>query len=634
MQLRVYIYYLQPSGSPLTAVNSFAQPRRMTIMRLFLTVISAIAALLLSSAQVNAAHGVGLSGKLKYGPDFKIFDYASSDAQKGGKLILHSIGSFDQMNPYTLKGTAPFGIDAFVFESLGESSLDEPSVMYGLIASDIAIAPDELSVVFTIDPEARFSDGSPLTAKDVAFTLETLKSDKAHPFYSYYYKDIIGSDVLDEKRIRFRFAKANRELEMIACQMPVLSEAYYGKYGFGEGVQSRDILRPPVASGPYVISDVKPGKSITYSRNPDYWAKDHPVRKGMYNFDEITIKYYKDPVVALEAFKAGEFDFMSVNIAKQWVRDMEGDKFSSGKIIKKLVPHDNNAGLQGFLMNTRKSLFTERKVREAMGLAFDFEWTNKSLFFDQYTRSNSFFSNSYLAATGLPTGLELAYLEKFRDQLPPEVFSKPLQAPVAGGPKELRENLQKAKQLLAESGWTIKDGVLKNSAGQPFSFEILLSSATFERVMAPYVKNLEKLGMRVRYRTIDPALYEERLQKFDFDMIVHVYGQSQSPGNEQRNFWHSDAAEQKGSNNYAGIQSAAVDDLVEKIIYAKNQDELTAACKALDRVLWYGYYLVPNWYLDGHRLSYYDKFHQPANLPLYYNYLQLLMTWWAKDGTR
>ena len=600
-------------------------------MRMFFSVVSAMIITFLATSSLYAAHGVGLSGKLKYPEGFQYFDYASADAQKGGKLILHNIGSFDQMNPFTLKGAAPFGIDMFVFESLGESSLDEPSVQYGLIAKDIAIAPDNLSVVFTINPEARFSDGSPVTVEDIAFTLATLKSDKAHPFYAFYYKDIVGSDVLDKQRIRFRFAKANRELEMIACQMPILSKAFYSKYGFGEEVKITDVLRPPVASGPYVIADINPGKTITYKRNPDYWAKDHPVRKGMYNFDEITIKYYKDPVVALEAFKAGEFDFMSVNIAKQWVRDMQGDKFTSGKIIKNLFPHANNAGLQGFLMNTRKKLFSDRKVREAMGLAFDFEWTNKSLFFNQYTRSNSFFSNSYLAATGLPTGLELTYLEKFRDQLPPEVFTNPLQPPVTGGPKGLRRNLERAKELLAESGWTIKDGILKNSAGEPFSFEILLSSATFERVMAPYVKNLEKLGMQVRYRTIDPALYEERLQKFDFDMIVHVYGQSQSPGNEQRNFWHSESAEKKGSNNYAGIQSPVVDDLVEKIIYPHTQDDLTAACKALDRVLWYGYYLVPNWYLDGHRLSYYDKFQQPQKLPLYYNYIQLLMTWWAKN---
>jgi microcin C transport system substrate-binding protein len=598
-----------------------------TLSQLF----SLVFLLLYSSVSAYAAHGISLSGSLKYPATFDHLDYVTPDAKKGGRLILHSIGSFDQMNPFVLKGTAPFGIDSFVFETLAEGSLDEPFAQYGLVAKDIEIAADKLSVTFTLNEKAKFSDGSPVTVEDIAFSLTTLKSDKAHPFYSYYYKDIAGSDILDSKRIRFRFGKANRELFMIATQIPVLSKAFYTRYGFGEETDQKDILRPPIASGPYVVANVNPGKSITYKRNPDYWGKDHPMRKGMFNFDEIVIKYYKDPVVALEAFKAGEFDFMMVNIAKQWVRDMQGEKFGPGGIVKKIFPHSNNAGLQGFLMNTRKPIFADRRVRQAMGLAFDFEWTNKSLFFDQYIRSNSFFSNSYLAATGLPAGKELALLEPYRDQLPPEVFTAPLKAPEVVGKTGLRDNLRRAKELLAEAGWAVKDGVLKNQAGEAFNFEILLSSGTFERVMAPYVKNLEKLGMQVRYRTIDPTLYEERLQKFDFDMIVHVYGESQSPGNEQRNFWHSASAAKNGSNNYAGIASPVVDALVDKIIYATTQEELTTACKALDRVLWYGYYLVPNWYMNGHRLSYYEKFAQPEKLPLYYNYLQLLMTWYEKE---
>lgn len=603
----------------------------MTVLCRFLVPIVAV---LLSCDSALAAHGISLAGTLKYPPGFSHVEYVNPDAPKGGRLVLHSIGSFDQMNPFILKGSAPFGIDSFVFETLAESSLDEPFAQYGLIVKDIEKASDNLSVVFTINEQARFSDGSPVTVEDIAFSLETLKSDKVHPFYSYYYKDITGAEIIDGQKIRFNFARDNRELYMICTQIPVLSKKFYSTYGFGEGTKTEDILRPPVASGPYVISDVNPGKSITYKRNPEYWGREHPMRRGMFNYDEIVIKYYKDPVVALEAFKAGEFDFMMVNIAKQWARDMEGGKFASGAIVKKVFPHSNNAGMQGFLMNTRKPLFADRRVREAMGLAFDFEWTNASLFFGQYTRSESFFSNSYLAATGLPSGDELALLEKFRGELPQEVFTTPLKAPIAEGKTGLRDNLRKAKQLLAEAGWTIKDGKLVNAEGKPFSFEILLSSATFERVMAPYVKNLERLGMQVRYRTIDPALYEERLQKFDFDMIVHVYGQSQSPGNEQRNFWHSESANRNGSSNYAGIALPVVDFLVDRIIYATSQEELTTACKALDRVLWYGHYLVPNWYLNGHRLSYYPKFGQPRNLPLYYNYLQLLTTWWIAEGDK
>ena len=307
---------------------------------------------------------------------------------------------------------------------------------------------------------------------------------------------------------------------------------------------------------------------------------------------------------------------------------MKGPKFSSGKIIKKNLVHFNNAGMQGFLMNTRRELFKDPKVRQALGLALDFEWINKSLFHDQYTRTNSFFSNSYLAATGLPEGLELEYLNWFRGKLPEEVFVQPLSAPTTIGKHGIRTHLKMAKKLLSDSGWSIREGALTNQQGKKFEFDILLVSPSFERVMASYVRNLKKLGIKVRYRTIDPTLYTERLKTFDFDMIVTTYGQSLSPGNEQRNFWHSTAAAINGSKNYGGIQSVVVDSLIDKIIYAENKDQLIAACKALDRVLWYGYYLIPNWYLDTHRVSYYNKFHFPDQLPLYYNPFQLLMTLW------
>ena len=322
---------------------------------------------------------------------------------------------------------------------------------------------------------------------------------------------------------------------------------------------------------------------------------------------------------------------MMVNIAKQWARDMTGKGFYDGTLIKKRFPHKNNAGMQGFLMNTRREIFKDVRVRQALGLAFDFEWTNKSLFYDQYTRSSSFFSNSYLAATGLPEGLELSYLEPFRKSLPSEVFTKVLKAPDTKGRGGMRNNLRQALKLLADAGWKVEEGVLKNGAGEQFRFEILLVSPSFERVMAPYVSNLKKLGIKVDYRTIDPALYTDRVQNFDFDMIVHVYGQSLSPGNEQKNFWHSESANRPGSKNLAGISDPVIDTLVDKIVYATTQEELTAACKALDRVLWYGYYLVPNWYLNVHRLAFHKKFAHPDTLPLYYNHYQLLMTWWMDE---
>ncbi len=587
--------------------------------------------LLFSPSLLLAAHGISIDGTLKYPADFTHFDYVSEKAVKGGKLLLHDNGSFDKMNPYTLKGTPPFGLDMFVFESLTVGSLDEPFAGYGLIAEDIELAEDKMSVTFTINSKARFSDGSSVTPEDVAFSLETLKSDKVHPFYPYYYQDIKEAVILDTRRVQFLFAKPNRELHMIAGQIPVFSKAFYQNHSF-TGDDKGNHLTPPIGSGPYIVTDVNQGRSITYARNPDYWAVDHPARKGMYNFETIVVNYYKDQIVAVEAFKAGEFDFMMVNIAKQWVRDMTGKGFADGTLLKKRFPHKNNAGMQGFLMNTRRELFEDVRVRKALGLAFDFEWTNKSLFYNQYMRSSSFFSNSHLAATGLPDGLELSYLEPFRKSLPADVFTTPLKAPDSKGKGGMRKNLRQAKKLLADAGWTIQNGILKNDMGKPFSFEILLVSPTFERVMAPYVANLKKLGITVDYRTIDPALYTDRVQSFDYDMIVHVYGQSLSPGNEQKNFWHSESVNRPGSKNLAGISDKVVDSLVDTIVYATTQQELTAACKALDRVLWYGYYLVPNWYLNVHRLAFHKKFARPETLPLYYNHYQLLMTWWmAKE---
>ncbi len=574
-----------------------------------------------------AAHGISIDGRLKYDKDFTHFSYVSENAKKGGQLVLHDLGSFDKLNPFTLKGLAPLGLEMFIFEPLAVGSLDEPFAEYGLLANDIKIASDKMSVTFTLDRQARFSDGSPVTAEDVKYSLEIFKSDKVHPSYPYYYQDIESADILDYNKIRFNFKKPNRELHMICGQLPILSQAFYKKHGFGKEGGSAF----PVGSGPYIVDQVDPGKSITYKRDLKYWAANHPTRKYMFNYDRIIVNYYKDQIVSVEALKAGEFDFMLINIAKQWARDLKGKQFDQGKIEKRIFPHKNNAGMQGFVLNTRKELFKDPGVRQAIGLALDFEWTNKSLFFNQYSRSNSYFSNSHLAATGLPQGLELRYLESLRDKIPPEVFTTPLTPPTTKQKGGLRTNLRKAKKLLTEAGWSVRGGKLVNSEGKEFRFEIMLVSPSFERVMAPYVANLQKLGMRVEYRTIDPALYTDRLQNYDFDLTVTVYGQSQSPGNEQRNFWHSASADKKGTRNLAGIKDPAVDDLVDKIIYARTEKELVAAAKALDRVLWYGYYVVPNWYMAGHRLVYHTKFGQPETLPLYYNHYQLLMTWWDEQ---
>ncbi|PIE56821.1 MAG: ABC transporter substrate-binding protein [Desulfobulbus propionicus] len=580
---------------------------------------------LIAASSGHAAHGVSLDGTLKYAKGFQRFAYTSPEAVSGGELILHSQGSFDKLNPFTLKGVAARGMEHYVFETLAVSSLDEPFAMYGLLAKDIELTQDHRAVVFTLDERACFSDGSPVTAEDVRYSLETLKGKDAHPFYQIYFKDIASADILDTRKIRFNFSRVNRELHMIAAQLPIVSRAYFQQYGFN---QATSFAHPPVGSGPYVVDQVINGKTIKYKKNTKYWAIDHPTRRKQFNFTGITIKYFKDPVVSLEAFKSGEFDLLNVTIAKQWQRDLTGRRFANGELLKKAFPHRNTAGMQGFVFNTRNQLFADRDVRKALGLAFDFEWTNASLFYGQYKRTTSFFANSAMAATGLPKGKELALLERFRSSLPKEVFTTPLTPPVTTAPSSLRTNLRQASRLLKARGWQVRDGKLTHQDGRIFKFSILLANSSFERVMAAYAANLRKLGIEVDYRTVDAALYTDRVRSFDFDMVVGVFGQSQSPGNEQRDFWGSDAATHKGSRNLAGINDPVVDALVEEVVYATTREELVTACRALDRVLWYGYYVVPNWYLDAYRFGFRAGLRYPQTLPLYYGPMQFIDTWW------
>lgn len=585
--------------------------------------------LLSDPLDANASSGISISGTLHYPASFTHFDYTSEKATKGGSLVLHDLGSFDKLNPFTLKGVAPLGIGELVFESLGTSSLDEPYAKYGLLADDIAVSQDKMSMTVHIDKKAQFSNGSPVEAKDVAFSFDLMKSDKVHPFYASYYEDIKDCIVLDAHTVRVDFAKKNRELPLIALDIPIFSKNFYKQHTFGNE-ETNNPHQALLGSGPYTIDSLDMGKSIRYRRNPHYWAQNKNVRKGMYNFDTISVKYYKDETVSVEGFKAGDFDVYYVNIAKQWVRDMIGPKFDSGALIKKKFVHSNNTGMQCFVFNTRRKIFSDVRVRKALNMAFDFEWINKALFFGQYERNESFFSNSYLAAKGIPQGLELQYLTPFKNQLPQDVFTQPLQTTRYEKRQDTRANLKKALALLGEAGWTVQNGKLCNKEGIPFTFEILLASPTFNRVIAPFEKNLKRLGIDVIYRIVDPALYMERVRKFDFDMVVHVFGQSLSPGNEQKNFWSSAAATREGSGNLAGIQSPVVDDLIKKIIYRDTPEQLTAATRALDRVLWYGYYVIPQWHTAAFPLAYANKFQQPDKLPLYYDYFQLLMTWWQK----
>ncbi|HIJ83432.1 MAG TPA: ABC transporter substrate-binding protein [Magnetococcales bacterium] len=585
---------------------------------------------LLCSQNALAAHGISLDGQLKYPAGFAGFDYTSSQATTGGELTLGSVGSFDKMNPYTLKGIAPDMLGSLLFETLMVQSKDEPFSQYGLLLQNIEVAEDRMSVRATLRPEARFSNGQKITASDVQFSLEILKSNKAHPLYASYFNDISKVEIITPEEVRFHFVRKNRELPLILGELPILSRDYFQTHDFEGGA-----MEIPVGSGPYLVENFQAGKIITYKRNPNYWGWKVPVNRGMYNFERITIKYFKDPVVALEGFKAREFDFIFENNSKQWARDYQGEKFDRGDIVKETLAHQNGTGMQGFVFNLRRPIFQDIKIRQALMLAFDFEWSNQNLFHGQYVRSNSYFSNSELAAQGKPSPEELALLEPLKDKLDPAVFGTVVPPPTTTGPDGLRGNLRKAVELLRQGGWKLgKDRILVNDSGKRFEIEMLLSSPAFERVMAPFAATLEKLGIHLNYRTVDPTLYQRRTDSFDFDMVVGVFGQSLSPGNEQRDMWHSQSADVQGSRNLLGLKDPAVDALVEKIIYAENRKDLVTACHALDRVLLAGAYLIPNWHLNYHRIAYWNRFERPKTLPLYFSPEGWLMAWWLKQEPR
>ncbi len=580
------------------------------------------------TVDVSAAPSVALGYAPKYPADFTHFDYVNPDAPRGGELVLSGFGNYDSFNPFVLKGDgAVDGLGALVFESLMVQSQDEPYSLYAHLAQDIELAEDGLSVTFTLDPRARFSNGDPVLAEDVKFSFDTLKGDQGHPRYRFYWADIQEAVVLDERRVRFKFVKKNPELHLITAQMSVFSRKWVGDAAFDK--LSKVV---PIASGPYLIEKYALGKDITYKRNPDYWARDLPTRRGMFNFERITYKYYKDETVQLEALKAGEYDFKLVNHSKQWARDYVGPQFDDGRIRKEELKHSNNAGMQGFVFNTRRDKFKDRRVRRALALAFDFAWSNENLFYNQYTRCDSYFSNSEMAARELPNSEELALLEPFRAQLPAEIFHQVWRPADSSEPGSLRRNLRTAKALLEEAGWKVKDGRLRNAAGEPFDIEVLLAQKGFERILAPYAHNLRKLGVELSYRTVDVSLYIQRRRTFNFDMMVASFGQSQSPGNELISMWHSSSADTEGSDNLAGIKDPVVDALVEKIIYSPDRAALVTAARAVDRVLVYGEYLVPNWYIATHRVAYWDRFGRPQTTPLYYDAENwMLQTWWRRS---
>ncbi len=572
------------------------------------------------------SHGIAMHGEPKYNDNFLNVDYIDLNSLKGGAIVRSAIGSYDSFNPFILKGTSAAGIGS-LYETLTTGSSDEAFTEYGLIAKTIEWPEDRSWVSYVIREEAMWHDGKKITADDVVWTFNTLM-EKGHPFYKYYYSDV--SEVIKEsdKKVRFNFkTNTNKELVLIIGQLPVLPKHYWKNKNFDE-----TSLEVPIGSGPYKIKQFDSGRSITYELNKDYWGfkSNNPIKVGKDNFGTIRYDYYKDRGIEREAFKSGEIDFFSENSSKEWATSYDISAVKKGLIKKELIQHENPQGMQGFAFNIRKEKFKDRRVRKALSYAFDFEWSNKNLFFDAYKRTDSYFENSELASSGLPSVEELSFLNPYFDILPKEIFTKNYKNPVTDGSGYMREQLQEASKLLKDAGWELVEGNLINSSTKEiFEFEILLNSPAFERIVFPFKDNLEKLGIRVEVRTIDTAQYQKRMETFDFDMVVQTFSQSLSPGNEQRNFWGSNAADTNGSRNVIGIKNYAIDGLIDSLINARDREELITITKALDRVLLWNYYVIPQWHISSYRVLYWDFFNQPPIKP---KYSLGFDTWWINQN--
>jgi microcin C transport system substrate-binding protein len=578
-----------------------------------------------SAGGVTTSYALSLFGDIKYPADFKHFDYVNPDAPKGGAVKFWSQGTFDTVNPFQLKGAKAAGLGD-LFDTLTVRAEDEPASQYGLIAESIEIPADRTWVQYNLRKEARFNDGTPITPEDVVWTFDTLKA-KGAPTYRLYYADVLKAEVVGDHGVKFTFrAGDNRELPAIVGEMPVLPKAYWKDRDF-----EKTTLEPLLGSGPYKVESVDPGRSITYRRVENYWAKDLPVNRGRFNFDTIRYDYYRDGTIALEAFKAGQYDLRQENVAKYWAVGYDSPALRDGLIKKELIPHHLPEGMQGFGYNLRRPLFQDPRVRKALGYLFNFEWTNKNLFYGAYTRTESYFSNSELASSGLPSPEELEILNKFKGKIPDQVFTTTYTPPKTDGSDNIRENMRTALGLLKEAGWSVKgERLVNDKTGEPFEFEMLLVQPEFERVVLPFAQNLERIGIKMNVRTIDVAQYTERLKHFDFDMTVVAIGSSLSPGNELRNEWNSAAADEPDSDNLMGVKNEAVDALVDLVIAAPDRPSLVTRVHALDRVLLAGYYVIPNWHISSFRVAYWDKFRRPEVSPPYGLPID---AWWI-DPTR
>jgi microcin C transport system substrate-binding protein len=584
-------------------------------------VIALLLILIFHNNYVYANESISIGYSAKYN-NFDNFDYVNKKSKKGGSITISAFGTFDSLNPFLLKSLSPAQINNLMFDTLMTRSLDEPSSSYALVAESYSLADDELSVTFTLDKAARFSNSQPITAFDVKYSFELLTSASAHPQYRIYWSDIKESKVINERTITFFFKRKNPELHMMIGDLPILSRDWLSSENFQSSTK-----KIPIASGPYDIKDYSIGKYIIYSRNKDYWAISKPSRKHMYNFDLITIKYYKDMTVALEAFKAGEYDYILENHSKRWARDYNGPNFVNKKIIKTELIHKNNTGIQGFAFNTRKDIFSDINLRKAISIVFDFEWSNKNLFYNQYLRSNSYFSNSELSASVNVSKDELLLSKNLL--INPIKIQDKIILPINNNPAEYRKSLVTAKKILDNSGYYIKENQLYSPNHEAVTINFLLAQKGFERILAPFRNNLKRLGIALNYRTVDLSLYQQRLDNYDFDMTVVSYPQSQSPGSELLSMFSSISYNKNGTFNFPGIKDKDIDKVIDKLVYSSNRKELITAAHLLDRLLWNQYYLVPNWYINTHRVAYYDKFIQPSILPLYYQATNYVLQTWS-----
>jgi microcin C transport system substrate-binding protein len=595
---------------------------KVTLLSCLLTIVVSGPHAIAAEPELYVGHGIAMHGELKYQPGFAHFDYVNPKAPKRGEVRQASIGTFDSFNPFIVKGNPAAGLSR-IYDTLLTTSADEPFSEYGLLAEKVEMPMDRSSVTFTLNEKARWHDGKPVTAEDVKWTFETLR-EKGSPFYRAYYGHVAWAEIIGERSVKFKFKPGeNRELPLILGQLAVLPKHHWENRTFDETT-----LTPPLGSGPYRIGEFEPGRHVMYQRVEDYWGKDLPVNVGRDNFDRVRFDYYRDSTVALEAFKAGSYDFRLENSSKDWATAYDFPALRSGEVHKEEVQHDRPVGMQAFVFNTRREMFQDGRVRSALAYAFDFEWTNKTLFYGQYIRTRSYFDNSELAAVGRPGKEELAILEPYRGRIPDQVFTTAYQPPKTDGSGNIRDNLRTAVKRLADAGWTIDAKSKKlTRKGKTMRFEILLVEPLFERITLPFKKNLARLGIEVTVRTVDSAQYRRRVDDFDFDVIVGGWGQSLSPGNEQRDFWGSAFADRPGSNNLIGITDPVIDELVEAVIAAPDRASLVTRVRALDRVLQWNHFVIPQYHIPYDRIAYWDKLARPDVTPAQGIQFD---TWWIK----